>query len=163
MKHFLALVLGFTLSLGAVAAAEMNVQWITRLEDAQKIAQADKKDLLVNFTGSDWCVWCIRLKKEVFVQPAFAAATKDFVLVELDYPRKNLQTDAEKKINAQLAKKYGIEGYPTILLMNAKGEVYAQTGYMSGGPEKYLQHLLELKKNNTEAGILKYQAEKNAR
>ena len=106
---------------------------------------------MVDFTGSDWCVWCIRLKKEVFNQTAFAAASKDFVLVELDFPQNKPQSEEEKKLNRALAAQYGIEGYPTVLLMNANGEVYAKTGYKPGGAAKYVKQLLELKKGKTEA------------
>jgi len=150
MKQLWAGIVAVGLTMGVLSAADGEVRWVTNLEEAQKIAVAQKKDLLVDFTGSDWCVWCIRLKKEVFSQPGFAAASKDFVLVELDFPQNKSQPDEEKKLNRALAAQYGIEGYPTVLLMNAKGEVYAKTGYKPGGAEKYVQQLLELKKNKTE-------------
>lgn len=141
------MVLGLT---SVLAAKEGEGRWMTNMAEAQKIATAEKKDLLVNFTGSDWCAWCIRLKKEVFSKPEFSVVSKDFVLVEIDFPQNKPQSDAEKKINQSLATQYKIEGYPTVLLINAKGEVYAQTGYKPGGAEKYVQQLLELKKNKSE-------------
>lgn len=150
MKQLWAGIVAVGLTMGVLSAAEKEVRWFTNLAEAQKIAVAEKKDLLVDFTGSDWCVWCIRLKKEVFNQTAFAAASKDFVLVELDFPQNKPQSEEEKKLNRALAAQYGIEGYPTVLLMNANGEVYAKTGYKPGGAAKYLKQLLELKKNKTE-------------
>ena len=126
--------------------------WLTDLEAAKKQAAAEKKDILVDFTGSDWCLWCIRLKKEVFDQPEFAEAAKKFVLVEIDFPNASKQSPEVKARNGALAKKYAISGYPTILLMDAQGEVYAQTGYQEGGAKKYLAHLAELTKRNTPEG-----------
>ena len=150
MKQLWAGIVAVGLTMSVLSAAEKDVRWFTNLAEAQKAAVAEKKDLLVDFTGSDWCVWCIRLKKEVFSQTAFATASKDFVLVELDFPQNKPQSDEEKKLNRALAAQYGIEGYPTVLLMNADGEVYAKTGYKPGGAAKYVIQLLELKKNKTE-------------
>ena len=126
--------------------------WLTDLEAAKKQAAAEKKDILVDFTGSDWCGWCIRLKKEVFDQPEFAAASKQFVLVEIDFPRSKKQTPEVKARNEALSKQYAISGFPTILLLDAQGDVYAQTGYQEGGAPKYLEHLAKLAKQNTPEG-----------
>jgi thioredoxin-related protein len=126
--------------------------WLTDLEAAKKQAAAEKKDILVDFTGSDWCGWCIRLKKEVFDQPEFAEAAKKFVLVEIDFPRAPKQSPEVKARNEALSKQYAISGFPTILLLDAQGEVYAQTGYQEGGAKKYLAHLAELTKQNTPEG-----------
>jgi len=139
-----------TLSLSAADA------WLTDLDEGIKVAKAEKKAILVDFTGSDWCGWCIRLKKEVFDQKEFAAASKDFVLVELDYPQKKQQSAEVKAKNKALSEKFGIEGFPTIMLLDANGEPFAQTGYQAGGPVKYLAHLAELMKDNTPAGKAKF-------
>ena len=151
-RRFLALI-ALCLSVVAVSAAE---PWLTDLEAAKKVAQAEKKEILVDFTGSDWCGWCIRLKKEVFDQKEFAAATKDFVLVELDYPQKKQQSAEVKAKNKALSEKFAIEGFPTIMLLDSNGEAFAQTGYQDGGPVKYLAHLAELLKANTSEGKAKF-------
>jgi thioredoxin-related protein len=148
-RRFLATV-ALCLSVLSLAAAEPV--WLTDLDEGIKVAKAEKKAILVDFTGSDWCGWCIRLKKEVFDQKEFAAVTKDFVLVELDYPQKKKQPAEEKAKNKALAEKFGIEGFPTIMLLDANGEPFAQTGYLAGGPAKYLPHLAELLKTNTAEG-----------
>lgn len=140
------------LCLSALSLSAADAAWLTDLDEGIKVAQAEKKAILVDFTGSDWCGWCIRLKKEVFDQKEFAAATKDFVLVELDYPQKKKQPAEEKAKNKALAEKFGIEGFPTIMLLDANGEPFAQTGYEAGGPVKYLAHLAELLKANTAEG-----------
>lgn len=124
----------------AVAGGE---GWSSDFEAAKKQAAESKKDLLIDFTGSDWCSWCIKLHKEVFSQDPFKAGVKDkFVLVELDYPKdKSKLSAATLKQNEELAKKYSISGYPTILLTDAAGKPFAATGYQAGGPEGYVKHL----------------------
>jgi thioredoxin-related protein len=136
----------------AILPAAAAPTWLTDLDEAKKVAAKEKKDILVDFTGSDWCGWCIKLKKEVFDLPAFEVATKKFVLVELDFPNKKPQSDEVKAKNRAAQQKYGITGFPSILLMDAQGEVYARTGYQAGGPEKYVAHLQELTKQNTPEG-----------
>ena len=135
--------------------ASERVSWLTDLDEGIKVAKAEKKAILVDFTGSDWCGWCIRLKKEVFDQKEFAAATKDFVLVELDYPQKKQQSAEVKAKNKVWAEKFSIEGFPTIMLLDSNGEPFAQTGYEAGGPVKYLAHLADLMKSNTAEGKAK--------
>ena len=153
MPRRLIACLALCLSALSLAAAD---GWLTDLDEGIKVAKAEKKAILVDFTGSDWCGWCIRLKKEVFDQKEFAAVTKDFVLVELDYPQKKKQSAAEKAKNKAWAEKFAIEGFPTILLMDSNGEPFAQTGYQAGGPVKYLAHLADLLKDNTSQGKSKF-------
>jgi uncharacterized protein YyaL (SSP411 family) len=118
--------------------------WMTDFEAAKKKAAEEKKNLLVDFTGSDWCHWCKVIDKEIFSKPEFKGA-ENFVLVELDYPRdKSKQSEELQKQNEMLAEKYMIKGYPTIYLMTAEGKPFASTGYRQGGPEAYNKHLFEL-------------------
>ncbi len=126
--------------------------WMTDFEAAQKKAAAESKDLLVDFTGSDWCSWCIKLNKEVISHDAFKKGVADkFVLVELDFPRDNSAiSEAVQKQNAELKEKFHIKGFPTILLLDAQGRPFAQTGYQPGGPEKYVAHLDELRAKRVE-------------
>lgn len=122
-------------------------EWSRDFEKARTLASTSGKDLLVDFTGSDWCSWCIKLNKEVFDHNEFREGVKDtFVLVELDYPRdKTKVTDAERAQNEALLKTYPIKGYPTILLCDSTGKPYAATGYQAGGPEKYVADLKTLR------------------
>jgi thiol-disulfide isomerase/thioredoxin len=147
-KHLLAAscaaFLGFT---SAFAGGE---GWTHDFAAARKQAADEKKDLLIDFTGSDWCGWCERLNEQVFIHAPFKAGVKDkFVLVELDYPQKpeNVAklSDETKAQNKELQAKYSINGYPTILLCDAEGRPYASTGFQRGGPEKYVTHLDELR------------------
>ena len=131
----------------AVAQDQEQDLWIQDFAAAKARAKAEKKDLLVDFTGSDWCGWCIKLDDEVFGKEAFQAeAPKHFVLVKLDYPRdKSILTEEIIAQNAALQATYAIQGFPTILLMTADGDVYGQTGYQEGGPEPYNKMLAEMK------------------
>lgn len=120
--------------------------WTSDFEAAKKQAAESSKDLLIDFTGSDWCGFCIKLDEEVFKHDAFKNAVKDkFVLVELDFPQdKTKLSEAVQAQNQKLSEAYGIEGFPSILLTDAKGLPFAKTGYQEGGPEKYVEHLNEL-------------------
>ncbi len=117
--------------------------WSVDYAAAKKEAAETKKDLLIEFTGSDWCPPCIKLNKEVISQDAFKAGVKDkFVLLEVDSPQDKSKLSAETiQQNAELGKKYQIKGVPTILLCDAEGRPFAATGYQPGGPEAYVKHL----------------------
>lgn len=132
----------------AEAAVATDVfKWETDMEVAKKRAKDEKKEILVDFTGSDWCGWCIKLKKEVFDKPEFQEyAKKHLVMLELDFPRKKELPAKEKEQNEKLSQEFQVEGFPTILLLKASGKEIGRTGYQEGGPVKYIEHLKELKK-----------------
>lgn len=137
--------------------------WMTDFEAAKTKAAKEKKDLLIDFTGSDWCGWCIKLKNEVFVHDAFKnEAIKTFILVELDFPRTKELPETLQAQNKKLSETYAIEGFPTILLTDAEGKPYGRTGYKDGGPEAYLKHLGELKGRKAEWDKVLADAEKAA-
>ena len=121
--------------------------WSADFAVSKKAAKEANKDLLINFTGSDWCGWCIKLHKEVFSEEAFKVGVKDnFVLVELDFPRDKSKLSAETlKQNQELGAKFEVQGYPTILLCDAEGKPFASTGYEEGGAEAYVKHLNQLR------------------
>lgn len=135
--------------------------WMTDFEAAKTKAAKEKKDLLIDFTGSDWCGWCIKLKNEVFVHDAFKnEAPKNFILVELDFPRNKELPETLQAQNKKLSETYEIQGFPTILLTDAEGKPYGRTGYQAGGPEAYLKHLGELKGRKAEWDKVLADAEK---
>lgn len=130
-----------------VARAGAETLWLTDLPKAQAKAKEENKLVLMDFTGSDWCGWCVKLKKEVFSQPGFEAyAKKNLVLVELDFPHFKTQPEALKKANTALAKQYEIEGYPTIIVLDSTGKKLGNLGYMPGGPTAFIAELDKLKK-----------------
>ncbi|MDX2305927.1 MAG: thioredoxin family protein [Microscillaceae bacterium] len=119
-----------------------NLEWVTDYAAALKKAKKENKALLLNFTGSDWCGWCVRLDREVFSQSAFVAyAQKNLVCVKLDFPQKKQLPAAEQEQNMTLMRKYGVRGFPTIYLLNASEETVLKTGYRSGGAQAYISHL----------------------
>lgn len=124
------------------AGTSDNLDWETNLEAALQKAQKENKTVLVNFTGSDWCIWCQRLNNEVFSQSEFEKFAKEnLVLVKIDFPKNIEQSMETKMYNNQLAQRFGVEGFPTIFLLNKNGELLLQTGYQPGGPVNYINHL----------------------
>ncbi len=117
-------------------------------EAAKAKAVKEGKPIFINFTGTDWCGWCIKLEKEVFSKKAFQDYAKEnLVLVEVDFPRKKEQTAELKEQNKKLDKEYGVEGYPTLYLLDAQGKKLTEDiGYREGGPEAYVAHLKSLLK-----------------
>ncbi len=144
MKKILALALLFTFGLApALWAADGN--WQTDPTKALSDAKGTKKLVLMDFTGSDWCSWCMKLNKEVFSQPEFQEYAKDnLVLVELDFPRGKPQTAEDKARNEALAKKFRIEGFPTIVVLNSEGKQVGQLGYMPGGAAAFIDALKKI-------------------
>ncbi len=119
--------------------------WETDFEKALATAKASGKHMLLDFSGSDWCGWCIRLEKEVFSQDAFKDFAKEnLVCVLVDFPRAKEQTDKLKQQNLELARKYGIKGYPTIIILGPDGKPVGITGYLQGGPWEYVRHLKKI-------------------
>ncbi|MEY3536178.1 MAG: hypothetical protein RLZZ582_1754 [Verrucomicrobiota bacterium] len=126
-------------TLSALAASG----WQTDFAAAQTSAKKDSKAILLDFTGSDWCGWCIKMKKDSLDQKAFQEfADKKLVLVEVDFPNGKKQTDAVKKQNDDLQKKYNVEGYPTFVLVDGDGkELGRHVGYLKGGPSAFVEKI----------------------
>ena len=121
--------------------------WLTDFEAAKQLAAEKGLPILADFSGSDWCGWCIKLDKEVFSQDEFKAYTEGNVVLFLaDFPNSTPQSEKVKKQNQALAEKYGIRGFPTVLLLDAEGNVLERTGYKSGGAETYVEHIKGLLK-----------------
>lgn len=142
-KVFIALVL----VMGSLAVQAQELKWETDINKAISVSNKTKKPMLLFFTGSDWCGWCIRLQKEVLKTPEFKTwAAKNVVLVELDYPRSKPQSDAIKNQNNGLQQIFGIQGFPTVYFATAKVKGgkpsytgIGSTGYVAGGPSAWLE------------------------
>lgn len=146
MKKLLIALLTIMLTLQTTVAAD---GWLTNIDEAKKTAAKKNLPILVDFSGSDWCGWCIKLEKEVFSKSEFKKFSKDNVILLLvDFPNKKKQSAAQKKHNMELAQKFGIRGFPTILLLDKNGKKLAQTGYKPGGVKNYISHLKELINNS---------------
>jgi protein disulfide-isomerase len=143
MKKFLILLFFI---FGSQMAKSQELVWHTNVKEAITISEKAKKPLLMFFTGSDWCGWCIRLQKEVLKTPEFQKwANENVILVELDYPRRTPQAPEIKTQNNELQQAFGIQGFPTVYFVNGKtveGKVnfegIGSTGYVAGGPAAWL-------------------------
>lgn len=133
--------------LAMVSAQAQELKWHTDVKEAIAIGTKENKPLLLFFTGSDWCGWCIRLQKEVLKTPEFTKwANDNVILVELDYPRSVPQTPEIKQQNYEIQNVLGVQGYPTVYFV--KGEkkdekfnlqALGKTGYVPGGPVAWLE------------------------
>ena len=143
MKRFFWVLLALTLI--SRAGAE-QLEWLTDVPAALAKARAENKVVLLDFTGSDWCGWCIKLDDNVFKQPAFIAYAKaNLVMVELDYPHTKPQSAELKAANAALAKKYDVDGYPTVIMLNSAGkQIDKSVGYITAGLPGYLDRFKKL-------------------
>jgi len=148
MKRLLVTLFIFAGFLATQLPARAELSWGTDATAALAQAKKEKKLVVMNFTGSDWCGWCIKLKKEVFDTSEFSTYTKNnLVLVEVDFPSKKKQSAELKKANEALKDKYGASGFPTIVVLNSEGkQVWKQVGYMPGGPKAWVAKLDEAKK-----------------
>lgn len=145
MKIFQVAALALLLGLGSARA---EATWLTDFQKAQTEAKAGHKLILLEFTGSDWCIWCIRLEAEVFSQPEFADfAKKNLVLVRADFPRAKPLSAEVRKQNQELAQRYEIGGFPTIVVLNEEGKQVGLLGYVPGGPGPFLDELKKLPKS----------------
>jgi len=146
-KRFLpsVLVLGLLASINVVRAADEGLSWQTNYKAALKEAATSHKPILADFTGSDWCGWCIKLDKDTFSKPEFAKfASEKLVLLEVDFPQGKEQSAAVKKQNEELQQKFGVEGYPTLVLIDENGkEIARNVGYLEGGPEAMITWINE--------------------
>jgi thioredoxin-related protein len=127
-------------------AAWSAEQWTENVSAAKTVAHEEHKRILLDFTGSDWCEWCKELDHEVFSTTAFKTyASKHLVLVKVDFPRSIPQSTEIKKQNLILQQQYAIEGYPTVIVLDADGKQIGKLGYMPGGPDAFIKALEALK------------------
>lgn len=164
LKLSLLLVLSFTLSFNAKAAEtptdpksetkaadtpKKNGDWFIYVEDAKAESDKTGKPILANFTGSDWCGWCIRLRNEVFNTSEFKNwAEENVVLLELDFPRKTQLPEDLKAQNSSLQQAFQVRGYPTLWAFDLNFneatkqfniEAYGSLGYVAGGPKEWIK------------------------
>jgi thioredoxin-related protein len=125
MKLLLCLTALFTL--GTLPAFAGKSGWDDDYSKALAEAAKDKKMVLLDFTGSDWCGYCIKLDDQVFSKPPFKQLAREhLVLVKLDFPRGKRLPKKTQEQNAELKTKFGIRGYPTVVLVDAEGKEQAR-------------------------------------
>lgn len=138
-----------------------NEGWLVNIEEAYELSNKTNRPILANFTGSDWCGWCKKLKSEVFSQPGFKEwAAKNVILLELDFPRNIKLPDTQARQNQELMRAFQVSGYPTIWIFDLKRpegtnqfqiQAYGKTGYVQGGVPAFIENannMIELKKQS---------------
>ncbi|OAB78949.1 thioredoxin family protein [Cochleicola gelatinilyticus] len=143
MKRLLIIVFLFSGFLGFAQDELITLNWHTDLEEAEKISQAENKQILVYFTGSDWCSPCIALKKDFFETSEFADRADNFVLVMIDYPRRvDILSEDQLAYNKKIVAKYNKnKSFPKLVMLNAKGQELGKlSGYSSFNTYKDTSH-----------------------
>lgn len=143
MKKLLVISLLFA---SAIAFGQEKTKWHIDFQKAAQLSLQTGKPIVANFTGSDWCGWCKKLKREVFDKQEFKTwADKNVILLELDYPRRVPQSEEIRKQNRELQQIFQVRGYPTIHVFNVKVVneklefvPLGQTGYVAGGPGPWI-------------------------
>ena len=131
MKKFLVCLLTvFTVGLFA-----QGLQWQQDYDEALRLSKESGKPVFAFFTGSDWCGWCIKLDREILSKRDMVKYLNDnFILFKADFPQKNPPPENIMMKNRELMQKYGVRGFPTIVITDASGTAMGKTGYMKGGP-----------------------------
>lgn len=136
--------LSFALALGIVASATSQ-DWQTNLDQSRSIATKQNKNIVLVFSGSDWCGPCIKLEKNIWSSVEFKkAASENWVLLKADFPRKkaNRLSNEQTKENEMLAEKYNSSGYfPLVVVLDPSGKALGTTSYKDFTPAEYINHL----------------------
>lgn len=123
-------------------------EWESSYSSAQEISKAGGKPLLLVFSGSDWCIPCMKLERNIWESEAFKSYAKEnLILYRADFPqkKKNKLTDELTNSNQELAEKYNTNGYfPLVVLLDFKGKILGQLGYEKIGPERYIEKIKAL-------------------
>jgi protein disulfide-isomerase len=136
------------LGLVGIASARAESTWSTDYKKAQEEAKANHKLVLLEFTGSDWCGFCFQLDRAILSQPQFKDyANKNLILVEIDFPRRKAQSIETRKQNAELAERYQVDGFPTLVVLNSEGKaVWRYDGLYMSGLAAFLAELDKVRK-----------------
>jgi thioredoxin-related protein len=140
--------IGVALALSVASCARADQAWTTDYKKAQEEAKANHKLLLLDFTGSDWCGFCFQLDRAILSQPRFKDyASKNLILMEVDFPRRKAQSIETTKQNQQLAQRYQVQGFPTLVVLNGEGKtVWRYDGLYTGDIAAFLAELDKVRK-----------------
>ncbi|MBD3723829.1 MAG: thioredoxin family protein [Flavobacteriaceae bacterium] len=121
--------------------------WVNNFETAKKMAKDENKNIIMIFSGSDWCAPCIRLDKNIWQSQEFKVESKNnWVTMKLNFPRKkaNQLPADEEKHNRELAEKYNKEGnFPLVVILNPEGKVLGKLGFKNISPSEYIKLIKE--------------------
>jgi protein disulfide-isomerase len=139
------LVLTFLMIVSTLQEVLGAATWLNDFSKAQAQAKAEGKFVLVNFTGSDWCGWCMKLRKDVFLRPEFESYAKsNLVLVEIDFPKRKPLPPAAQQHNQKLAEQFQVQAYPTLIVLDAHGTKLGRISYGTGGPKPFIAEIEKL-------------------
>jgi protein disulfide-isomerase len=141
MNKWLVILAAAAISAGAAATEG----WETDFEKAKAKAKAEGKHLLIDFSGSDWCSWCVKLDKEVFSKPEFKTyADENLILLLVDWPQRAPNSKEVQAVSKPIMDTFGVKSFPTVIILDPDGKAVAKTGYKDGGPEVYVAHIKKL-------------------
>ncbi len=147
MKKLKCFIVLFTFLFSMSSVIGQN--WIPNYDEAQQKSKVEQKNLLINFSGSDWCVPCIKMKKNIFSNADFVDfSNQNLVLYNADFPRSKKKQPTEKivEINKQLAEKYNTKGsFPFTILLNSEGKILKSwEGYANASAQKFVSEITQL-------------------
>ncbi|NHN25878.1 thioredoxin family protein [Flavobacterium jejuense] len=144
MKKCIALLFLFVVTVG------FSQDWKYNFEEAKELARMQDKNIVLIFSGSDWCAPCIKLDKNIWQSEAFKKeSTEKWILVKANFPRKkaNQLSEEQEAHNRSLAEKYNVEGsFPLVVLLDKEGKVLGKMGFKNVAPEEYIKMMHALKK-----------------
>lgn len=135
------------LSLLPSLALALDSTWLEDLDQAKIIARQDNKHIFIDFSGSDWCHWCIKMEEEILDTEEFRDfAADNLVLVSVDFPKRKKQSEEQIQRNEDLARQFSVRGFPSVAILDPEGNLVTMTGYRRGGAESYVEYLKQLLK-----------------
>src|SRR5205809_8141772 len=137
----------------ALAATAADAKWYYDLSEAKALAKKEKKLVFIDFTGSDWCGWCMKLRKEVFTTAEFNNyARTNLVLLEIDLPHAKPLSPDQLTHNMRVQEQYHVEGFPTLIVLNHEGqEIWRLPSYADAKPADWIRMFEALR---ARAGLL---------
>lgn len=133
-----------------ISAPAFAQNWNNNIDDAKALAARENKNIILVFSGSDWCAPCIKLDRNIWQSDEFKKESAEkWVLLKADFPKKkqNALPEAQQKHNDQLAEKYNREGYfPLVVVIDKTGKVLGKTGFKNISPKEYIELLHSMEK-----------------
>ena len=124
--------------------------WKLDFDEAKQLANEENKNIIIVFSGSDWCAPCIKLDRNVWQSEAFKKeADENWIIVKADFPRKkaNQLEDAQMNKNRKMAEKYNIEGsFPLVVVLDKSGKILGKMGFKNVSSEEYVKMIQEIEK-----------------
>ena len=129
----------------AAVATTSEITWMTDFQAAKALAKEQSKPMFLYFTGSDWCPWCIKMNTQILSTPEFnQALSQKMIFVKVDFPRSTPLDKATKQQNDQLSKTFGVQGFPTVILLDSNGDRIEKLSFQAGGGAIYAKKVLDI-------------------